>query len=210
MSEDTSRGASVSSTVRRTRFHQAVSINEDVKRVVRISNEVNLAALNAMLIAKRSGRSAAGFGVVSVELRAFSQQLDKVMADVGQTVESLVMSGATLCRQRQRLAILERAGSDLLSATLADKAMAVERIDADISQSNQQLAVGLNKALRLCAMGGAISRSAKIESVHCQEFSVDLKQVSDQVERAIAGMMTIVKSLQGQLTDDKWMEGVVR
>lgn len=194
--------SSSSPASRQTRFHRAVAINEDVKRVAGISRAVNLAALNAMLIAKRSGRAAAGFGVVSVELRTFSQRLDQVMADVGRTVEVLVHDAARLCQQRHRQIVLERTACDVLAATLADKAAVIARIEDEIAVSNQLLATGLGKALRLCATGGAISRSAKIESVSCREFAVDLKQVSDQVEQAIAGMMDIVKRLHAQLSAD--------
>lgn len=188
--------------VHSTRFHQAVAINEEVKRVVKISNEVNLAAINAMLIAKRSGRSAAGFGVVSVELRAFSQQLDRVMVEVGAVVASLVVSGATLCRQRQRQRILQQVAGDLASTPLLQKEEIINVIGQKIGADIGCLLGGLGKALRLCAIGGAISRSAKIESVHCRQFATELQQVAEQVAQAIEGMMGIVKALQQQLLNE--------
>ena len=36
-------------------LRRVVMVNEDIKKVIRISTEVNLVALNAMLVAKRSG-----------------------------------------------------------------------------------------------------------------------------------------------------------
>ena len=190
--------------VNQTRFHQAVAINEEVKRVVKISNEVNMAALNAMLIAKRSGRSAAGFGVVSVALRNFSQHLDKVMAEVGKIVAKLVITGANLCRQLQRQKLLRRTTSTLVEETLFRKVAIIGQLNEAIAADKELLLVGLLKAKRLCAMGGAISRSARIESVHCQAFSGDLQQVSDQVEQSIAGMMAIVKSLHSLLAEEHY------
>ena len=62
-----------------TELSRVVKANEDIKKVIRISSGVNLVALNAMLVAKRSGERSRGFAVVSSELRVFSRKLEGAM-----------------------------------------------------------------------------------------------------------------------------------
>ena len=50
-----------------------VRINEQIKVVVGVSFKINIMALNAIFLAKRAGTAALGFGVLSNELRVFSQ-----------------------------------------------------------------------------------------------------------------------------------------
>ena len=56
-----------------------VRINEEIKRVVSVSFKINIMALNAIFLAKRAGTAALGFGVLSNELRVFSQDLRNCM-----------------------------------------------------------------------------------------------------------------------------------
>jgi methyl-accepting chemotaxis protein len=50
-----------------------VRINEEIKAVVGVAFKINIMALNAIFLAKRAGTAALGFGVLSNELRTFSQ-----------------------------------------------------------------------------------------------------------------------------------------
>ncbi|HOI51537.1 MAG TPA: chemotaxis protein, partial [Azonexus sp.] len=56
-------------------LRRIVRINEEVKAVVAVAFRINLMALNAIFLAKRAGINARGFGVLSNELRVFSQDL---------------------------------------------------------------------------------------------------------------------------------------
>ena len=59
-----------------------VRINEQIKRVVGVSFKINIMALNAIFLAKRAGTAALGFGVLSNELRIFSQDLRDFMSSL--------------------------------------------------------------------------------------------------------------------------------
>ena len=54
---------------------RVVAINEETRRVVAIAFEINISALNAMLVALRAGEAALGFNVVSKEMRVFAASL---------------------------------------------------------------------------------------------------------------------------------------
>ena len=184
---------------------QAVKVNEEIKKVVRISSEVNMAALNAMLIAKRSGRASLGFGVVSSELRMFSRKLDGMMGRLADVVFELVRDIAEQRKLVRSRAILLRAAGEApagtLDAVLARVEQEVGAIAATIAQNKQRLLVHLELAKKLCEMGSAISRSAKIEAAYGGAFTASLRQVSSGIEGTVEAILLTLKSLRARVAE---------
>ncbi|MDP2783476.1 MAG: hypothetical protein Q8O38_02595 [Sulfurimicrobium sp.] len=186
-------------------LNRVVKINEENKKVVQISSEVNQVALNAMLTAKRSGEKSRGFGVVSSELRVFSGKLEHFMIDLEAPIFELLKGVSQLLRQAQVQHHFVKAmnGSDsakrLLTPVLARKeaemAIGGERVKRDWCR----LAMLLKRALQLCETGGALSRSAKIEAVYGGDMTASLKQVSNQIERTVESILSILKALRTEM-----------
>jgi len=65
---------------RKINLNLAIAINENLKKVIEISNQINIVAMNAILIAKRAGQQSSGFRVVAMELRLFSQKIEEIMS----------------------------------------------------------------------------------------------------------------------------------
>lgn len=188
-------------------LHRVVKTNEEIKKVIRISSGVNLVALNAMLVAKRSGERSRGFAVVSSELRIFSHNLGDAMTGLGALIFELVRDAAAMQKQQQ-----ER--GHLLSIVAQGKQMhelvkpALARIDERIRETGEligkdwhKLRLQLNRVLQLCEAGGSLSRSAKIEAVYGGEMSVTLKQVANQIEETVNEIFSTLKLLRMQLAD---------
>jgi hypothetical protein len=57
----------------------------------------------------------------------------------------------------------------------------------------------LSRALQLCEMGGALSRSAKIEAVYGGDMTASLKQVSNQIEQTVESILAIIKALRSEM-----------
>lgn len=189
----------------RVDFRRMVVTNEEIKRIVSISNAVNMAALNAMFIAKKAGQAALGFGVVSAQLRVFSQQLDMAMAGISRQIFVLLGEVSSQARQwktyRAHLAAArgsERSGH-FLARLLGALEQAMEQKKRDIHVRQKQLIVGLGRARKLCGMGVIISRAAKIEAVYGNALAAGLKQVSEEVEQSITDILATLKVLEQQL-----------
>ena len=75
-----------------------VRINEEIKRVVSVSFKINIMALNAIFLAKRAGTAALGFGVLSNELRVFSQDLRDSMTALNGLIHGCVSEVSIVCR----------------------------------------------------------------------------------------------------------------
>ena len=95
---------------------KSVAINQGLKQVVDISHQINLVAMNAILVAKRAGTQSAGFKVVAMELRLFSQKMEESMAKLSLMIFQLV----------RRIAALRKLEKNLrsINATIHKNAMA--------------------------------------------------------------------------------------
>lgn len=188
-------------------LHRVVRANEEIKKVIRISSGVNLVALNAMLIAKRSGEKSRGFAVVSSELRVFSRKLESAMTGLGALVFELVRDAAAMQKQRHERrhlrATLAQGGkaSELMGTMLGRREENMRATGEAIQKDWHQLQLQLNRVLQLCETGGALSRSAKIEAVYGGDMSATLKQVANQIEETVSEIFSTLKLLRSQFSE---------
>jgi hypothetical protein len=181
-----------------------VAVNEDIKKVIRIAEQIDLAAINAMLIAKKVGQGQSGFSVVSAELRNFSHLLGNAMQQLQQRVAEMVNMMAQAIGAAKMLALLQETqrglpASAIWEEVLARRLQARRDNQAAAEQLHGKLLHALARAEKLCAMGLALSYSAKVEAVYGGERSDALKQVSADAERAIADILHTLKGLSLQL-----------
>ncbi|TAJ77842.1 MAG: hypothetical protein EPO42_09270 [Gallionellaceae bacterium] len=188
-------------------LYRVVKANEDIKKVIRISSGVNLVAINAMLVAKRSGERSCGFAVVSSELRVFSHKLEGAMTGLGTLIFELVSDAAAMRKQqkeRSHFLSLGAQGKPMRELVQAALARVDERIcgtEQEIDKDWHKLGLQLNRVLQLCETGGSLSRSAKIEAVYGGNMSGTLKQVANQIEDTVNEIFSTLKLLRMQLAE---------
>lgn len=184
-------------------LHLVVRANEEIKKVIRVSSGVNLVALNAMLIAKRSGEKSRGFAVVSAELRVFSRKLAVAMAELGVLIFDLTRDAAAMRKQHHELRHLLNINvkQELIEPVLARMDERMVNTGEKIERDWCKLRLELGRVLQLCETGGSLSRSAKIEAVYGGDMSTTLKQVANQIEGTVNEIFSILKLLRTQLTE---------
>lgn len=192
-------------TTRRT--HQAgvdllriVRINEEIKSVVNVAFKINIMALNAIFLAKRAGTAARGFGVLSNELRVFSQDLRDCMSSLTSLVHGCV-NDVSLMLQDIRHTRLLREAVELskvaeMSAVLAKREAKNERHAASLSSQRKQLKRALEDAFRMVELGGVLAKSAKIEAAYGQSFAQPLAQVSGEFDGIVEEIRASLESLR--------------
>jgi hypothetical protein len=184
---------------------EAVQLNEEIKRVTRIAREVNLAAFNAMLTAKKAGGHVAGFAVVSSELRVFSGRMTAEMGELSKLIFRLVATVASMqkeLRMRRHFsnaACASGKAAHFLSQYLARKDGELEAVRRNIALERDRLRRRLDRSLRLCDMGRALSRSARIEAVYGGEMTASLAQVSRHAEATVEEAVAILKRVETRL-----------
>lgn len=184
-----------------------VRINEEIKKVMAITDEVNLTALNAKFMAHKSGGKAVGFGVVSTELRQFSKKLEHHMEVLEKLVFGMIGRVACVGKQSRLQGHLARAmnqcsGDRLkrrMEAVLEPKQDELDRIGFTVRREYIGLRMEVARAFKLGRMGATFAQRAKVEAVYGSDLSQALTQVSNQVEGAVDRTLQILKNIRTHL-----------
>lgn len=186
-------------------LRRTVRINEEIRQVVRISSGINLTAINAMLVAKRSGECSRGYGVVSGELRSFSGKLEALMDETRMLISGMLGDMAWLLKQGRSMEQMDRAmrmsqrTAELLGEVMEKKDHAASRMRERMRGLGDKLGRQTAIALKLCQGGQALARSAKIEAVYGGEMAGTLEQVSIEVEGRMTELFERLKFLNAEV-----------
>lgn len=177
-----------------------VRINEEIKAVVGVAFKINIMALNAIFLAKRAGTTALGFGVLSNELRVFSQDLRTCMGSLTDLIHRCVNEVSVVLQDIRHTKLLKQAvvmspngrGNDILVRRESDNAGHRARLGA----LRRQLQRSLEDAFRLVELGGVLAKSAKIEAAYGQAFAGPLAQVSGEFDGIVEEIRNSLQSLR--------------
>ena len=177
-----------------------VRINEEIKSVVGVAFKINIMALNAIFLAKRAGASARGFGVLSNELRVFSQDLRACMASLTGLVDACVAEVSGVLQDIRRTRLLRQAvdlscwagGKQVLAARQAESDRHLE----SLASRRKQLQRALEDAFQMVELGGVLAKSAKIEAAYGQSFAASLAQVSGEFDGVVEEIRKTLESLR--------------
>lgn len=183
-------------------LRRIVGINEEIKAIVATAFKINLMALNAIFLAKRAGRAALGFGVLSNELRGFSVELSEQMRGLREMTSGSVKLVTDLVKQARRSRIMERTevqsqgrASTILRAVTGRVSLHPAG-NGELANLRFQLTQRLDDTWRLVELGSVLARSAKIEAAYGGGFSGPLMQVSTDFEQIINIIKASLESLK--------------
>lgn len=180
-------------------------MNEDIKHVQRIAEDVSLIAVNAMLVARQAGDQAVGFGVVTRELRITSDRMAATMLGLSKLIYQLVVTtarGRSHARRRNTLGMTEKSSAQAAASIAA----AWQKSQDDLSDSAKSIVAlthelngVVNRTAKQCASGMVITRSATIEAAYGGTMQPLLRQIAVSFEASIAELTGHIHALQNQL-----------
>ncbi len=178
-----------------------VRLNEGIKGVVLIAFQINIMALNAILLSHRAGEVALGFGVISKELRTLSVELTGLMQALSTDAYLAVNLISDQLRRERRQQLLQTTQRALQRPSAALDAIVAERQALFLARAQQvrevrlRLLDRLEEARKLCQFGTAISRSAKIEAAYGREYGRALAEVSQEFDQKIQTILPSIETL---------------
>jgi methyl-accepting chemotaxis protein len=177
-----------------------VRINEEIKMVVAVSFKINIMALNAIFLAKRAGTAALGFGVLSNELRVFSQDLRTCMDSLTVLIHDCV-NEVSLVLQDIRFSRLLLEASEMSPHYPANSVLRKREVENQVhvralSTLRLQLKRALEDAFQMVELGGVLAKSAKIEAAYGQSFAPSLAQVSGEFDGIVEEIRGSLESLR--------------
>lgn len=177
-----------------------VRINEDIKKIVRLARKINILALNAILVSRRAGNVALGFGVISDELRSFSKELTTIMSKLTELsyASVQVVSQHQRYHRINRLMTLASENIDTLSIEkqLSTSNARVEVLVNNLREGYQRLQKLVNDADEGSRFGSVISRSLKIEATYGGNFTQLLSQIAVEFGDYIDAIPAILNQLK--------------
>ena len=178
-----------------------VRINEEIKAGVGVAFRINIMALNAIFLAKRAGTAALGFGVLSNELRVFSQDLRTRMAALTDLIHACVSEVSVVLQDIRHTGLLKRAVAQARDAAGAAAILARRQSENQdhqerLSRLRRQLQRALEDAFQLVELGGVLAKSAKIEAAYGQTFAPALAQVSGEFDGVVEEIRSSLQALQ--------------
>jgi methyl-accepting chemotaxis protein len=177
-----------------------VRINEEIKAVVGVAFRINIMALNAIFLAKRAGTAALGFGVLSNELRVFSQDLRTRMAALTDLIHACVSEVSVVLQDIRHTGLLSRAvsmaESPVANAVLQRRQSQNIEHQERLARLRRQLKRALEDAFQLVELGGVLAKSAKIEAAYGQSFAPALAQVSGEFDGVVEEIRSSLQALQ--------------
>lgn len=180
-------------------------MNEDIKHVQRIAEDISLIAVNAMLVARQAGDRAVGFGVVTRELRITSDRMAATMLGLSKLIYQLVLTtarGRSHARRRNSLGTTAKSSAQAGAAIAA----ACQKSQTDLGDSaklikalRHELHGVVNRTGKQCASGMVITRSATIEAAYGGTMQPLLRQIAVRFEASITELTGHIHALQNQL-----------
>lgn len=184
-----------------TDLSRIVRINEEIKRVVGVSVKINIMALNAIFLAKRAGTAALGFGVLSNELRVFSQDLRNCMESLNSLIHACVNQVSVGLQGIRKVRLLRQAAAmsqnkSSISGVLEMRELENEQRVQQLNRLRRQLKSALEDVFRMVELGGVLAKSAKIEAAYGQGFASSLSQVSGEFDKVVDEIHSSLESLR--------------
>lgn len=178
-----------------------VHINEEIKRVVGVSVKINIMALNAIFLAKRAGTAALGFGVLSNELRVFSQDLRTCMESLNGLIHACVNQVSVGLKGIRNSRLLAAAAGlapqqNSVARILYENELENERRAQRLTALRRQLKAALEDVFQMVELGGVLAKSAKIEAAYGQSFAPSLAQVSGEFDGVVEEIRGSLESLR--------------
>lgn len=183
---------------------RVVELNEGTKRILWVSHQVSLRALDAVVRSTRAGAALRGFVAVSSQMREWSRELHAAVRQVSGLSAAQVCNVSALLREERRLSLLELAtpskqhGGTLLQATQRARALKAS-LELNIVRTSSDTTRSLEELQQLGLMASVLSRAALIEATsgNAEERS-DLSEVAREFATHAEEVTTIVQDMLSQ------------
>jgi hypothetical protein len=187
-------------------YQSIVHISNEIRFILHTSRQVNLAAQNASLAARRAG-NAWGFQAVSIELKTFSQQLGGAMGLMSGDIHAIAQGvSANYRRHRifrhQQITLKNSAPSAALTSAFARSDDQLKAIGKLLAGRLRGLEMRVAQSLRLCNNGRALARSAMIEATGGGASQGILRHVAHDIEHTIEDIHQRLKNIGTCLRHD--------
>ncbi|RCS59409.1 hypothetical protein [Parvibium lacunae] len=188
-------------------LQRVTALKEGIKNIAVHAFQINLLGINAIVLAKQFGEKARAFGVISKELREFSQSLRQQMQGLGTASADLVSLATQQLKLERQLALLQQTALQLKNPTVLGRCIHQSQhtshaLNQHITQAHQSMYTWLEGAYQVCLFGSVIARSAKIEAAYVRDMGTGLTEASDEFADYIDQILPNLEILKKAIRTD--------
>jgi hypothetical protein len=176
-------------------YSNVTYINELTKTIVRISGQVNLAALNAMLLSRKGGDKTVGFAAVTKELRKFTLNLERQMRHLTDSLNHLIFELSSSKRKLHTCHLMKLALENAKRTSNIDLQLMTQRLKINQASLDDEITIAitrvvkeLDKSATVCNIGQNLAVLSKIESQTGDQYQAALANVSDTIDTIISNI----------------------
>lgn len=180
-------------------------ISREIKCVARLAGDIELTAINGMIMANKSGGTSSGFGVVAHAIQVLSLLFLQIIQELTRLIYQMAYLVGQGVNQARRLRILnETVLSNERSKRFISHAYenGVKKLSTDaieIRKSANEVMRLLLRAETQCIIGTSLGCVGKLAAVHDAKMEASLRQVSIEVQDRTVELLEVVKSLNSAL-----------
>jgi hypothetical protein len=171
-------------------------INEEIKSIVSVAENISLTATEAMREATQAGINAVGFTLIARELRVFSEKTADGMESLSWLIEWQVAVNAGKRYREESRGILVQAYADPSSADVQ-----TDEAEQLIVSQVCDLQVGMMRTAKQCTTGLLIARSVDMQTSPGGTMTLELHRIMQEMEEVIGNVSLRVSNLESQLTE---------
>jgi hypothetical protein len=189
----------------KNKLHAFAGLIMKIKRVSRLAGDIELTAINGMILANKSGGTSSGFGVVAHEMQALSLLFLHITQELTRLVYQMACLEGKGLNQARRMRILnETALSNerskrFISHSYENSGKKLSTDAIEIRKSANEVMCLLQRAETQCITGVMLGCVGKLEAVHDAKMAVNLLQVSVEVQERMVELLEILKTLNAEL-----------
>lgn len=184
-------------------IRETVAMSETIKQSSGLARRIYIRSLNAMLTARRHGRSH-GFVSVASHLGRFSADLERAIGSLLVSVAEVVQRATELQRRRHRGAIAERTlAGDVYAGTAVAAfrhrtTVAVAERQQALSSARAHLRRDLRALLRLCDVGNNLAVLARVEAGAHADLTNVARETGELVDTIQQRLVRIERALEAR------------
>lgn len=185
-----------------TELVRVAALRQGIRLIVSSAFRVNTMGLNAILLAKRFGEQAKGFGVISSELRGFSKSLGGTMQLLSQDSAELVSLATHQLKLRRQLHLMQSAAASWgrphaqMDAARQRQLQRDQAMGQRITELRRRMQERIDDAYQSCLFGTVIARSARIEAAYAGSAGLALTEASGEFARQVDQVLPSLELLK--------------
>lgn len=185
----------------RNALEQFAHIAREIKRVAHLAGDIELTAINGMIMANKSGEATSGFGVAAHEIQVLSLFFLHVTQELTRLIYQMAYLVGKGVNQAHRMRLLNETalGNErskrYISYACENGERKISSEAIEIRQSAHEVMRWLKRADTQCIFGTSLGFAGKLEAVYDTQMSESLRQVSVEVQDSMVELLEILKSL---------------